>query len=471
MEGQDPPTLSTMLLERFALRNPLAAGLRLVLERLFEATAINALFEQNRSQQYTQRILFVTIVEVMFAVVSRKVDSAHAAMQQHGEALGASITAFYKKLNGTEPAVSTALVAHSFARGRELVAEMGGLCPEALPGWRLRILDGNHLAATERRLAALWQVSAGPLPGLALVVFDTAARMMSDVILCEDGHAQERSLTAQILALVVRGDCWVADRNFCTQAILFGLLSREAAFVIRQHANLPGELVGVRRARGRCATGTLFEQRFRLCFEGEVRTVRRVTLVLDAPTRDGEHEVHLLTALPPTVDAATVAAIYLSRWTIESAFADLARWLQSEIAPLGYPRAALLGFCVGIMAYNAISTLLGALRATHGEDVLRDQVSGYYLAQFGRDAVGAIDDLIEPQDWVPWQTLSMPAAAVLLKAIAARIDLRLIRKHKRGPKKPVPKRTRFKNEPHVSTKKLLDGTAKEKQKKASSKAR
>jgi hypothetical protein len=47
----------------------------------------------------------------------------------------------------------------------------------------------------------------------------------------------------------------------------------------------------------------------------------------------------------------------------------------------------------------------------------------------------------------------------------------LIRKHKRGPKKPVPKRTRFKNEPHVSTKKLLDGTAKEKPKKAPSKAR
>ena len=89
----------------------------------------------------------MTIVEVMFAVVSRKVDSAHAAMQQHGEALGASVAAFYKKLNGTEPAVSTALVAHSFARGRELVTEMGGLCPEALPGWRLRILDGNHLAA------------------------------------------------------------------------------------------------------------------------------------------------------------------------------------------------------------------------------------------------------------------------------------------------------------------------------------
>lgn len=134
---------------------------------------------------------------------------------------------------------------------------MGGLCPEALPGWRLRILDGNHLAATRRRLSAVWRVSAVPLPGLSLVVFDTAARMMIDVILCEDGHAQERSLTTQILALVVRGDCWVADRNFCTQAILFGILSRGGAFMIRQHAILPGEPAGSRRACGRCETGRL----------------------------------------------------------------------------------------------------------------------------------------------------------------------------------------------------------------------
>jgi len=70
------------------------------------------------------------------------------------------------------------------------------------------------------------------------------------------------------------------------------------------------------------------------------------------------------------------------------------------------------------MAYNAISTLLGALRATHGDAVVRDQVSGYYIAQYGRDAAGAIDDQIEPEDWKPWQVLSLAAAAALLKEIA-----------------------------------------------------
>jgi hypothetical protein len=293
---------------------------------------------------------------------------------------------------------------------------------------------------------------------LALVAFDVGAMMMSDVILCEDGHAQERSLTDRILALVGAGDCWIADRNFCTHEILFGLLERTAAFVFRQHAGMVGEPVGPRVAHGRCDTGALFEQLLKLTYKGQTRTVRRVTVVLDKPTRDGEREIHILTSLPPQISAAMVATLYLSRWTIESGFADLARWLNAEIAPLGYPRAALLGFCVGLMAYNAIATLLGALRATHGEAVVRDQVSGYYLAQFGRDAVGHVDDLIEPEGWQIWRRLPLVAAAILLKETAARIDLAMIRKSPRGPKKPVPKRNRFKNKPHVSTKKLLDGT-------------
>ena len=97
---------------------------------------------------------------------------------------------------------------------------------------------------------------------------------------------------------------------------------------------------------------------------------RRVPIELDTPTRDGDREMHILTNLPASVRADVVATTYRKRWTIETAFGDLTRWMDAEIAPLGYPRAALLGFSVGAMAYNAISTLLGALRATHGDEVV-----------------------------------------------------------------------------------------------------
>jgi len=36
-----------------------------------------------------------------------------------------------------------------------VIAAMGGQLPELLPGYRVRILDGNHLAATDRRLKVI----------------------------------------------------------------------------------------------------------------------------------------------------------------------------------------------------------------------------------------------------------------------------------------------------------------------------
>ena len=452
-------SFSAILLDRFARKNPLAASLRLVLEQLFAAEEIDAIFEAERDQTYTRRIMFSTVVEVMAAVVTGSATSVHAALQKRGETIGASFTAFYNKLNTTEPKVSAALARNVAKKARVLLEEMGGMRPAPLPGWTMRVVDGSHIASTERRIEALWGVAAGPRPGFSLVVFEPAAMLMTHVIPCEDAYAQERSLTPELLALVTPGDCWVADRNFCTQPILFGIKAARGHFIIRQHGNLEGELLGTRVDRGRTDTARVFEQRIRLTWEEKTFILRRITLELDVPTRDDDGEMHILTNLPEnSVDAATVAAVYRKRWTIETAFGDLERWMEAEIAPLGYPRAAILAQCVGVMAYNAISTLLGALRATHGEEVVREKVSGYYIVEFGRDAAGAADDHIEAEEWDAWRTLPLPAAAALLKNIAARIDLAMIRKHKRGPKKPVPKRTRFKDKPHVSTKRLIDGT-------------
>ena len=40
--------------------------------------------------------------------------------------------------------------------------------------------------------------------------------LVTDVVLCEDGHAQERSMTQDILEMVRPNDLWIKDRNFCT---------------------------------------------------------------------------------------------------------------------------------------------------------------------------------------------------------------------------------------------------------------
>ena len=118
-----------------------------------------------------------------------------------------------------------------------------------------------------------------------------------------------------------------------------------------------------------------------------------------------------------------------------------------------------LGFGVGLMAYNAVSTLLGGLRAVHGEAFVQEHVSGYYIVEFGRLGSVSLDELVEADTWTRWSTMSLAEAAALLKAMLARVKVAILKKHPRKKKTPVPPRTRFKGKPHVSTKKLLDGTA------------
>ena len=130
-------------------------------------------------------------------------------------------------------------------------------------------------------------------------------------------------------------------------------------------------------------------------------------------------------------------------------------WLDAEIETLGYPRAALLGFCVGLMAYNTLSVVQGPLRAVHGETVVREEVSGYHIVHQARAEAGGLDALIEEQEWEPVRAMPVAEFATWLVEIIRVIPLPTIRKARRVEKKPVPKRTRFKT-PHVSTKKLLD---------------
>ena len=54
---------------------------------------------------------------------------------------------------------------------------------------------------------------------------------------------------------------------------------------------------------------------------GGTLLLRRVTVALDRPTREGDREAHILTDLPgDAADAVTVAEIRRRRWALEAAF-------------------------------------------------------------------------------------------------------------------------------------------------------
>src|SRR3954471_24759663 len=238
--------------ERFSQDSPLSVMAQGLMENALSPRIVDQLFEDVAERQYTNKLLFSTIVDLMSVVVCRIRPSIHAAFQARAETVGATIDAVYDKLDGTESTVSAALVHTTAARLAPVIDAMTGARSDWLPGYRVRILDGNHLDGTEHRLKDVRSTRAGALPGHAWVVLDPRLMLATDVVLCEDGHAQERSLLGQVLEIVAAQDLWIADRNFCTTDFLFGIARRRGFFVIRQYAStLHWEFVGKRRACGR----------------------------------------------------------------------------------------------------------------------------------------------------------------------------------------------------------------------------
>jgi IS4 transposase len=445
------------IFERFAAQSPVTVMARAALEHALDPSAIDALFEEVAQRQYTRTLLFSTVVDLMSTVVCNVRPAIHAAFQANAESIGVSLRAVYDKIDRTEPGLSAELVRHTARTLGPVITAMGGGRTAWLPGYSIKILDGNHLAGTEHRLKELRSVGAGALPGHALVVLDPQAMLVTDVFPCEDGHAQERSLLDQVLEAIRTGEVWIADRNFCTTGFLFGIARRGGSFVIRQHgATLHIEWVGERRPCGRTETGAVFEQQMRLSDgDGETMLVRRITVELDKPTRDGETEIHILTNLPAEVaDARMIAELYRRRWTVESAFGELATCLNGEVNTLGYPKAALFAFCVALVSYNVLSVVKAALRSVHGVEAV-EEVSGYYLADEIAGTHRGMMIAIPADEWVVFAGLTASALGEILKGLAAGVRLSTLRKHRRGPKRPQPKRARGAKISHVSTAKLL----------------
>src|SRR5512135_9239 len=394
----------------------------------------------------------------MGSVVAKIQPAVNAAYRTRAEALGVSLRAVYDKLERLEPGLSAELVRHTARTLNPVVTAMGGERASWLPGYRIKILDGNHLAGTEHRLKELRTIGAGALPGHALVVLDPQAMLVADVFPCEDGHAQERSLLDQVLETIRPDDVWIADRNFCTTDFLFGIARRDAYFVIRQHgANLYIEGMGERQSCGRSETGKVYEQTIRATNDaGEILILRRITVELDQPTRDGDTAIHLLTNVPAKdARAKVIADLYRRRWTIETAFQELEATLHSEVNTLGYPKAALFAFCVALVSYDVLSTLKAALRSVHGEAKVAEEVSGYYVADEIQMTHRGMMIAIPEDEWAVFHDLPPVELAEVLVRLAQAVPLPKFRKHPRGPKKPKPKKQSGAKIKHVATAKIL----------------
>jgi hypothetical protein len=441
----------------FVKQSPVTVMVRATMENVLSTERLDELFARTAVRQRPSQLLFSLVADLMGTVVCGVRPSMHAAFQARSDEISVSINALYDKLKKIEPQVIRALVRDTSDRMAQIIDHTEGRFSPWLPGYRVKILDGNHLRRSERRLKELRTQNAAPLPGHSLVMLDPERMLAIDVFPCEDGHAQERSLLGQVLPTIERGDCVVADRNFCTMDFLGGIADASAGFIIRQHGQtLRWELEGKRRKAGRIETGMVYEQSMRLMpKEGEAWLVRRITVELDQPTRDGDTEIHVLSNLPESVDACQVAELYRKRWTIETAFQELEATLEGELQTLAYPQAALFAFAMALVAYNVLSTVKAALRGEHGTEKIREEVSGYYLADEVAGTWRGMMVVLPAEYWTKQFAHQTPRQmAKFLRQAAAHIRLAAFRKHPRGPKKPPPKMNK-KHRGHVSTARIL----------------
>ena len=206
-------------------------------------------------------------------------------------------------------------------------------------------------------------------------------------------------------------------------------------------------------------TGVVYEEPVELAAKQQepVLALRRISLVLDTPTSDGDTELRLLTTLPMSVNATVVAQLYRKRWSIEGLFGRLEAALSCEVMTLGQPRAALLAFGTAVVAYNTLAVIQAAIAAAHELDEVGTEVFTFQVADNVRSDYRGMRIALPVDRWDTFDAQSPETLARTLVAVAKNLDPRTVRKHPRGPKKKVARAyvPRASVQRHVSTAKVL----------------
>ena len=449
------------IVRQLAERAPAAMMFRSILERIFADEALDEIFREYRQVQVESPVLFSHLINMLVPVISGASKSVNASHQAADHEY--SRQALYDKLKGVETPVSAAMLRVTTQKLMSIRSSTGMKLPDVIKGFHTFVIDGKTYNATEHRIEETRTDARAPLPGRAVALLDMRYQMFVDIQCDANAHRCERKIVEPLLERQLKpGALYLADRNFCDGSLIGYFERYQAFFIIRQHGACPSwrEIPGETRVdKGTDDQGqSVYEQRIEVQLaDGSWKTVRRVTVKLSSPTRDGDRELHLLTNLPARVRAGKISSAYRKRWTIENCFGHLSRALNAEIRTLGYPGAAGLCFSLALLLFNVMS-LVRWLLLKHGQYSDRyqiDDVSYYYIADEILRSQFAFDEVISRQQWRAIATMTSKEFARFLKQTAAQARLARYRKHIRGPTKPKPKRS-FNGTRHVATQKLLE---------------
>ncbi len=449
------------LLERFETESPISVMARTTLNHVLDGDRLDRLFAEYACQQKCGELLFSTVADLMALVAIKAKPSVHAAYKHRTkERVGVAIASIYYKLQGIEPDVGRAIVRETAQELSQVLSRLKkGLPVPMVKGFKTRIIDGNHFAGTQHRIEELRRLGAAALPGQCIPILDPDQRLMLDVIPCEDGHAGECTMVPDILELVKPGELWIADRKFGTKTMMMKIaLEKQSHFLFRHSmGNVPQwKTCGAKKTIGKFEGDTIDEQAIEIEFRGTTLRLRRITVKLAKPTRKGDTEINLFTNLPARVRARQIAQAYRKRWKIEAAFGQLAESFNGEIETLGYPKAALFSFCMALMMFNVVSVIKTAIAAGHENSELAEEISTYFVALDISETWSGFRIAIGDNEFRKLEGQRTSAQlAKRLQTLGMQVNLKQVRKSKRGPKRPPPKRKSGNRGNHVATSQIL----------------
>src|SRR5215468_9324051 len=98
-------------------------------------------------------------------------------------------------------------------------------------------------------------------------------------------------------------------------------------------------------------------------------------------------------------------------------FQELTETFTCEVHAWGYPKAALFGFCLALLACNAVAVLKAALLAVHGGKQIQQAISMYYLALEIAQTYDGMMVAIPSPYWLIFRAMTATQLADVLKEL------------------------------------------------------
>ena len=295
-------TFSSDLLQAITARSWLMSAVEHTLCPRF----LDEFFANAAELQYTRDLLFSSVVELMSLVVYRIQPSVNSAYQKNAVPISVSLTVVFTETStpraGSLGRDGPHLRQNGWRRSSPRCAAASPHCCRAIASRFLTEIIWLAPSTASRSCARWGPRFAGSGVGRARPAADARHRR---------GPLRGRPCTRAVAAGADRGDrpCQgrldrrpqlLHDRFLVRDRTPRGFLRCSSA---RRDADVHSS--GKEKDLGRVETGKVFEQTVRFTNDtGEIFFLRRITVVFDKPTRDGDSEIHILTNLPKKVASA-----------------------------------------------------------------------------------------------------------------------------------------------------------------------